>query len=344
VKQLKKLISYQELNKFAKGAFAIALAGSFLFPSSNAFANEVIGINDEIHSTEFQAESGAEKAEVQGANRQESPTLLPGDFFYFAKIAFEKIQLALTIDDVKEAMLLASFSSERLAEMERLFVDGDEAAALEVMKAALKDMEIADMLLFEQPDVNQPSIEVTTDDEVSGGDQEGQAETSVKEVNKVLSQNIIALTAAMEKVKNPVAKAALQKNIDKSYLRLAKKMERSEKKLVKKQEKESKRLLKEEQTANDENETTTVMEATSEESSRDLIDQDSTIAETSEELISGEEVQAIQKAAHQEFKKTQAVGKQQRKESKEQVKEKKQEVKQTKQAGSKEINGKSKNR
>ncbi|MCL6572411.1 MAG: DUF5667 domain-containing protein [Bacillus sp. (in: Bacteria)] len=332
-----KLISYQELNKFAKGTFALALAGSLLFPSSNAFADEVIGTNDEIQSTEFQAESGAEEAEVQGANRHESPTLLPGDFFYFAKIAFEKIQLALTIDDVKEAMLLASFSSERLEEMESLFAAGDEEAALEVMKAALEvmkaaleGMEIADKFVFEQPDVDEPSNEVTTDDEVSGGTQEGETETGVEDVNKVLSQNIIALTSALGKVKNPVAKAALQKNIDKRYLRLAKKMERSEKKLVKMQEKESKRLLKKKQTANDENETSTDLEAASEESSRDLIDHDSTTAETSEERIAGGEVQAIQKAAHQEFKKTQAIRKQQRKESKVQVKEKKQEIKKTK--------------
>ena len=47
---------------------------------------------------------------------------------------------------------------------------------------------------------------------------------SLAEVEEMVSQNILSLQAAMEKVKNPVAKAALEKNIKKSYAKLAKKL------------------------------------------------------------------------------------------------------------------------
>ena len=53
---------------------------------------------------------------------------------------------------------------------------------------------------------------------------------SLVEVEKMVSQNILSLQAAMEKVKNPVAKAALEKNIKKSYAKLAKKQAKFEEK------------------------------------------------------------------------------------------------------------------
>ena len=183
------------------------LAGTVAFPATNVFANETI---NETAIIDLQAKTSSTNETV------ESPSLLPGDFFYFTKILMEKIHLALTSDDVKEAKLVAEFATERLAEAEALFAEGNEQAALETMKTAIENIENAD----EQVSIiDHEAVEEVVEDE-----------TELGEVKEVLSQNIIALTAAMEKVKNPVAKAALKKNIEKSNTKLAKKMEKWEKK------------------------------------------------------------------------------------------------------------------
>lgn len=183
------------------------LAGTVAFPATNVFANETI---NETAIIDLQAKTVSTNETV------ESPSLLPGDFFYFTKILMEKIHLALTSDDVKEAKLVAEFATERLAEAEALFAEGNEQAALETMKTAIENIENAD----EQVSIiDQEAAEEVVEDE-----------TELGEVKEVLSQNIIALTSAMEKVKNPVAKAALKKNIEKSNTKLAKKMEKWEKK------------------------------------------------------------------------------------------------------------------
>ena len=56
----------------------------------------------------------------------------------------------------------------------------------------------------------------------------------------MMAQNIVALKAALEHVKNPKARASLEKNIDKSYAKLAEKLDKIEKHLAKKEEKEKK--------------------------------------------------------------------------------------------------------
>lgn len=61
--------------------------------------------------------------------------------------------------------------------------------------------------------------------------------TTLDEIEKSMRYNIIALTAALEKVKNPVAKAALERNIVKTYEKIAKQLEKLEKKVAKKAEK-----------------------------------------------------------------------------------------------------------
>lgn len=61
--------------------------------------------------------------------------------------------------------------------------------------------------------------------------------TTLDEIEKSMRYNIIALTAALEKVKNPVAKAALERNIEKTYEKIAKQLEKLEKKVAKKAEK-----------------------------------------------------------------------------------------------------------
>ena len=210
MKELEKQTDHKSLNKITKGALAIFLASTVVFPAANVFADET---TSETAIIDLQEDSNSEIDKV------ETPSLLPGDFFYFSKILIEKIRLALTIDDVKEAKLIADYAAERLVEAEALFADGNEEAAVETMKKAIEDMESADDQIA--------AVEDGSSDEMVDDNKE------IGDVKEVASQNIIALTAAMKKVKNPVAKAALKKNIEKSYAKLAKKMEKREEKVQK---------------------------------------------------------------------------------------------------------------
>lgn len=59
-----------------------------------------------------------------------SQSSLPGDVLYPVKIASEKVQTALVVDDVKEADLHLKFSSERLEEVEELAQKGEKSPEL----------------------------------------------------------------------------------------------------------------------------------------------------------------------------------------------------------------------
>jgi hypothetical protein len=261
---LKKYINQIDMNKIAKTALAIVFASTFTFSSSQAFANETTTENN-FESVQLQSDSSnitsvttdTTSSEVTTENKTDvevqKPTLLPGHFFYFAKLSIEKIKLILTTDDVKEAELFAKFASERLAEAEVLFADGKEALAIETIEVALEDIKVANNVVVKQieptpdnekTDVNnaptnedaQTKDEVTTDPNLPTVEAPSEEEKVVNEIEEILSQNIIALTAAMEKVQNPVAKAALQKNIAKSYTKLEKKLAKIEAKLAKESE------------------------------------------------------------------------------------------------------------
>lgn len=347
VNKLKNLIDHEKLNKIVKGTLAIIFAGSFTFSSSTVFADQGTPENSPVAAVQSGSSSSTDGE--QQKQTQEAPSLLPGDFFYFAKIVFEKIQLALTFDDVKEAKLLANFAAERLAEAEALFAAGDEEAALETIKTALENMENADNAVKEE----QPAKEEVSEEQAAGeeqpaadvkDDQQTNNEPEVEEVKQVMSQNIIALTAAMEKVKNPVAKAALQKNIDKSYVKLAKKLEKWEEKAAKKQEKKAEKKKEAEQGAVEEIDTVTVdpVNGTTEET-KDVERQEVSQQGSAAEEKSQHEVQAIQKAAHQEFKQSQNEAKQKQKEIREQAKEQKQMAKEQRKGSNKGHNPNGKN-
>ena len=200
----------------------------------------------DVEATEEGSEETANPDE-QLEDEEEAPSLVPGDLFYFIKIALEKIKLAITIDDVKEAKLLATYAAERLAEADVLFAEGKEAEALEVIEHALEYLGDSEAIVDENTqaeDVDQNTNEDGTEaeenevaveeDNATGEEEEEEAVVeeneaaedteAVKAVKQLISQNIIALSAAMKKVKNETAKAALHKNIEKSEKKLAKKM------------------------------------------------------------------------------------------------------------------------
>jgi hypothetical protein len=153
---------------------------------------------------------------------EEEPSLVPGDFFYFVKTMAEKIRLAVTFDDYKEAELLAEFAAERIAEANALIADGktDEAATL--LKEAIETQELASETLEQTEESEEASKEteiveegtVGTDETTVTEDTE-ETEVTIDEengVNKRLGNNIDALLAALAKIDNPKAQQALMKN------------------------------------------------------------------------------------------------------------------------------------
>lgn len=238
-----KFLSNKELQKLGRTSLALVLAGTFTFSTSLASAAENTDETDQYETVELPDNLDVPKENLQDQAKGEkveddTPSLLPGSFFYFAKIALEKIKLAFTFNQEKEAKLLATFAAERLAEAEALFKEGKEDEALEAIKNAFESLENVESIIGEEESVDHAADteaktenDVSTENElktdVASEDSEAEEDTGV---DKLLTQNIIALTAAMEKVKNPKAKAALQKNIEKSYAKLASKIEKMEKK------------------------------------------------------------------------------------------------------------------
>lgn len=182
--------------------------------------DEVTGDSEEVEQAETDE---VEKSETEKVEEAEAPSLVPGDFFYFVKTMSEKIRLAFTVDDYKEAKLLAEFAAERIAEANVLFKDGktDEAAVL--LKEAIATQE--------QSSENLPATE-----EVSSDDTQSD-EVAVK---SKLAHNIDALCAALAHVKNPTAQRAIMKNVQKSFAKLEKKAAKLEEKDAKFAEKMSK--------------------------------------------------------------------------------------------------------
>ena len=140
----------QDKNKIAKNTLAIVLAGSVAFSPTFTFAAQESTEEENIEKIDLQTlsltdgnateESVTKVEEAQNTNvegeesqlediQEDAPTLVPGDLFYFTKIALEKIKLSLTLDDVKEAELLTTYAAERLAEAEVLFSEGKEKEA-----------------------------------------------------------------------------------------------------------------------------------------------------------------------------------------------------------------------
>ncbi|WP_102271698.1 DUF5667 domain-containing protein [Cytobacillus massiliigabonensis] len=234
-----KFFSNKELQKLGRSSIALLLAGTFTFSTSLASAAESTELTGDYETVELPDNLNVPKENAEQANEEqieeETPSLLPGSFFYFAKIALEKIKLAFTFNQEKEAKLLATFAAERLAEAEALFNEGKEEEALEAIKNAFESLENVESIIGEEESVGEDAADAEekteTDDSIAVGSKtDGESEDVVAEedadVDMLLSQNIIALTAAMEKVQNPKAKAALQKNIEKSYAKLALKIEK----------------------------------------------------------------------------------------------------------------------
>ncbi|WP_318505908.1 DUF5667 domain-containing protein [Bacillus sp. T3] len=236
------LFSKHQIKKITKGSLALVLASTFSF-SSLAFADE--------NTTEQENYETVDLSKLQAeleTTQEEAPSVIPGDFFYFAKIAFEKIKLALVFDDAKEAELMATYATERLAEASALYDEGKETEALEVIQTAISYMESSQNIIDEEVATDQDATQETTtdeqadqdsseavtnasdDQETAVTDEENSEDNPYATAEDVLRNNIAALTAAMSHVGNDHARASLQKNIDKTNEKIAKKLAKLEKK------------------------------------------------------------------------------------------------------------------
>lgn len=235
-----KLFSNHQIKKITKGSLALVLASTFSF-SSLAFADEITTEQANYETVDLS------KLQVElESTQEETPSIIPGDFFYFAKVAFEKIKLALVFDDAKEAELMATYATERLAEATALYEEGKETEALEVIQTAISYMESSQSIIDEEvANVEDDTQETTTDEQAdqdsTDADANGDEETTVTDgenneenpydaAEDVIRNNVAALTAAMSHVGSDQARASLQKNIDKTNDKIAKKLAKLEKK------------------------------------------------------------------------------------------------------------------
>lgn len=167
----------------------------------------------------------------------DEPSLIPGDFFYFVKTLSEKVQLALTFDDVEKAKLLSAFANERIAEANALLAAGDTEGAIELLNTALENQELSldysDEVLPEDTTAEgeqategtTPEEPLSIEDEANLAEEPEESATEVQEeLETQFSKNLTALLLALEKVENPKAKAALTKNVEKAYARMESKL------------------------------------------------------------------------------------------------------------------------
>lgn len=163
--------------------------------TTSAFANETQTAAPE--STAAAPVTGSIGTSVTTTTQDSALSELPADFFYVFKTIVIKIEIALTDDQVKQAKLHSVITQERIKRAEVLIIEGKTDLAVETLQQSVaeQDQEIEESL---QSDKNENS----------------------DEIQKQLRDHIEALTIVMAKVKNPKAKAALAKNINKSKAKL----------------------------------------------------------------------------------------------------------------------------
>ncbi|QNK58547.1 DUF5667 domain-containing protein [Paenibacillus sp. PAMC21692] len=227
----------------AKGTIASMLALSI--GTGSAWADEA-GTQPTVTS-DAAATTSTTSATSTTETEQKTPSLLPGDFFYFVKMVYERIQLEYASNDMEEAILLAQFAQERLAEMAVLLEEGSFEAAEEAFLLSLSQQQqaIETAASFTDPATTETTVEgdatetaaeegaLQEEDQAGSEAEEGVEPVQADNVKNSLQHNIVALTAALEKVKNPQAQSSLLKNITKSFAKLEKKLTKlSEKKEV----------------------------------------------------------------------------------------------------------------
>jgi hypothetical protein len=214
----------------------------------------------------------SDNTNTEKTTETEKPTLVQGDFFYFVKTMVEDIRLALATNDLDKAKLLSEQAAERIAEARVLIQEGKDDLTQNTLEKAAENLEKADelsggekvetktedgKLTVVAADKEKTEDAAKTERAADKEKTEGAAKTEraadkektedvaktnkaadakTKETEKVkmhIGHNIEALAKVLDKVKNPKAKAAIAKNIEKSFAKIAAKIEKEQEKAKK---------------------------------------------------------------------------------------------------------------
>lgn len=189
-------------------------------------------VSEDTVSGEVSADSEVIDLEEEVVLEQGDPSVVPGDFFYFVKLMAEKVRLAFTFNDYKEAKLLAEFAAERISEANVLIADGKTLEAEELLKEAISTQELAEKTLETEVGTVAEDSEETV-----GGETElvtsDKAEDEETEVESKLAHNLDSLLVVIGKIENPKAQQAIMKNVQKTFAKLDKKFTKIEEKEAK---------------------------------------------------------------------------------------------------------------
>jgi hypothetical protein len=250
------------------------------------------------------AESDEEATEVVENEESVSESTLEQNLFSYITTMNDQLKLALSEDQMERASLLVDLSDEAIAEAQELFEQGKVEEATELLTKATEALKSADEIAnddeeeivdeeVEEAD-EEEDIEVieldddlTEEDDVVELDEESSDEEN-KELETKIGQNVISLTLNLHKVKNPKAKAALERNIERSLERLKAKygdISDLEEILAKINEEAQEDVVDEEADVEEETNDESVEE---EESTEDDLDSDSVDEDESEDEVDNE--------------------------------------------------------
>ncbi|MCG6179163.1 DUF5667 domain-containing protein, partial [Anoxybacillus sp. LAT_35] len=224
------------MKPFFRVLFAVVFSLAFIQLNSIDVQaeGEETQIEQEVEQS-FEGESAPSEekgdwTEVQVADvmdESEKPTIVPGEFLYFFKTFVERIQLALTFDEVEKAKLLTDLAKERILEAKVLLENGNEQLAKETLEKAFEQQELA--------------IEVGKSTEDQAVENE-EMEEKVDGMDEKVTKNILVLQQLVEKIKNEKAKEALTANIARMTMKLEEKLAKKQQKYEEKKNEIAKQL------------------------------------------------------------------------------------------------------
>jgi hypothetical protein len=235
-------------NAAAAGVLASAVAFSFSLEGVHAFAAGTTTDTQATTSAETAASTNTQTTNTSATTvpsssqttttdtnsssipkTLNSPSLLPGDLFYFVKTITEEIQLALTFNDKDKALELADFAKERLAEAQSLAAQGKTDLAKQTIDEALKmqqEAEKAAGTAAQEKSTDKAQTGTTEESAMPASTAKDQATDETNDLKSQIqaqfAQNLFALQTAIEKIDNPKAKEVLSENIKKAQEHLTK--------------------------------------------------------------------------------------------------------------------------
>ncbi|MGM8214760.1 hypothetical protein ACLIA0_04195 [Bacillaceae bacterium W0354] len=138
------------------------------------------------------AENEAEKTEVN----------LESELFDYVLLLTTQLNRALEVEDSESAKVLLDWAEQQIEQAQKLYDEGHVEEAKRLLEESIE--------VFEQSEKDEDKEEQNKED----------SEKEEKFNRKHYGQNVISLALNLEKVKNPVAKAALKRNIKRALDRL----------------------------------------------------------------------------------------------------------------------------